>query len=123
MPPLIQATRRDSRRLPAICVAIALGAAFVCAAAAAETAKALRYQLSWQARKPQDGPALLLGNNLGYRIRLNRAYLTNRNLELIPCQAPTPFSGLDMLQWLLSPSVAYAGHSATPDPSSTKGAY
>lgn len=68
----------------------------------------IRYRLAWRwgraARTPDGGWEVV--TDLGYRVHVNRGYLTSYSMELVECPPLAP------LGWLLGPSPAYAWHSA-----------
>jgi hypothetical protein len=86
-------------------------------------AHSVSYQLEWRRRggvdPPSDAP-LEITNDLGYLVRVTRGYVVTRSIEMIPCAIPSPVSLLDTIDRMIGPRPAFAGHSAIPDPSSTK---
>jgi hypothetical protein len=79
------------------------------------------YQYDWQWGKavPQtDGVGWGVTNDLGYRIRIQRGYITTANTELMAC-AHTHASANDtsIVAALLGLRVAHAGHGGQNDPS------
>jgi hypothetical protein len=87
------------------------------------TAHRVRYQLDWVldgVRKTADGKAWEVTNDLGYRVRVTRGYVTSYSMELVECPkntAATPLARLGTLLWPVVEGTAYAGHlTGTPNP-------
>jgi len=83
----------------------------------------VRYQLDWawdDAQKVPGGTAWEVTNDLGYRVRVTRGYVTSYSMELVECPknaGVTPVVRLGPLLWLAVEGTAYAGHATgTPNP-------
>jgi hypothetical protein len=90
------------------------------------TAHQVRYHLDWawdDANRTADGTAWEVGNDLGYRVRVTRGYVTSYSMELVECpkDAATPVASLGTLLWSAVGSTAYAGHATgTPNPAAIR---
>lgn len=86
----------------------------------------LRYVLDWKQSKaralaPQLGWEVV--NDLGYTVRVTRAYLVSRSIELVPCDPQARKVALPaLLDTLIGPRPAFAGHSNIADPSASQSA-
>ena len=84
-------------------------------AAAPPAPHEVRYRLDWawdDAVKTTDGVAWEVTNDLGYRVRLTRGFITSYSMELVEC----PKTALLSLR-----GVALAGHSSgTPNPAAIR---
>jgi len=93
----------------------------------ARTAHQVRYQLEWVwdgAEKTADGTAWEVTNDLGYRVRVTRGYVTSYSMELVECPkdtAATPVASLGTFLWSVVEGPAYAGHATgTPNPAAIR---
>lgn len=88
---------------------------------AAPTPHRVRYRLDWvwdDGRKQADSDAWEVTNDLGYRVRVTRGYVTSYSMELVECPKSAPLS---LLGWPLLAATAYAGHSSgTPNPAAIR---
>jgi hypothetical protein len=91
------------------------------------TAHQVRYQLDWVwdgVTKTSDGTAWEVTNDLGYRVRVTRGYVTTYSMELVECPkgtAATPVASLGTLLWSIVEATAYAGHATgTPNPAAIR---
>ena len=79
----------------------------------------ITYTLDWtwgDATPNSNGNGWTVTNDLGYEIQVERGYLVNRSMELIPCPTEDTISSLILEQFL--PQLAYAGHGSDDrDPS------
>jgi hypothetical protein len=86
----------------------------------------VRYVLEWKRSKvrdlaPQEGWEVV--NDLGFTVRVTRAYLVSRSIELVPCTPQAPKLSLrDAWDELIGPRPAFAGHSTVADPSASTSA-
>jgi hypothetical protein len=93
----------------------------------ARTAHQVRYYLDWawdDATKTADGTAWEVTNDLGYRVRVTRGYVTSYSMELVECPkdtAATPVASMGMFLWSTVEGTAYAGHATgTPNPAAIR---
>ena len=93
----------------------------------ARAAHQVRYQLDWVwdgAETIPDGTAWEVTNDLGYRVRVTRGYVTSYSMELVECPKETTATPIARLGTLLRSIVeqpAYAGHATgTPNPAAIR---
>lgn len=91
------------------------------------TAHQVRYRLDWVwdgVTKISDGAAWEVTNDLGYRVRVTRGYVTSYSMELVECPkdtAATPVASLGTLLRSIVEATAYAGHATgTPNPAAIR---
>jgi len=89
------------------------------------TPHAVRYQLDWSwddVKRAADGSFWEITNNLGYRVRVNRAYVSSYSMELVECpRDATPVAKLETLLCSMIEGTAVAGHaSGTPNPAAIR---
>jgi hypothetical protein len=90
------------------------------------TPHAVYYQLDWvwdRVERAPDGSWWEVMNDLGYRVRVTRGYLTSYSMELVECtNAPAaPLAAAGRFLGQLAEGVAYAGHSGgTPNPAALR---
>lgn len=87
---------------------------------AVRAAHHVRYVLEWKRGTVRDlAPAggWEVVNDLGFTVRVTRAYVVSRSIELVPC-APRAVS-LRRLERFFSPPPALAGHGTSADPSAS----
>jgi hypothetical protein len=76
------------------------------------------------AKKAPDGTSWEVTNDLGYRVRVTRGYVTSYSMELVECPkepVATPVAGLGAFLWSTVESTAWAGHSTgTPNPAAIR---
>jgi hypothetical protein len=89
----------------------------------AGTPHQVRYQLDWvwdDGQKIPGGTAWEVTNDLGYRVRVTRGYVTSYSMELVECPknaATTPVARLGTFLRLAVEGTAFAGHATgTPNP-------
>lgn len=82
----------------------------------------IRYRLAWDRAglEPAPGGGWAIDTALGYRVVLDRGYVTSHQISLVPC-APSADGGAwrspGRLLWGLVGGVAHAGHDGEEDPS------
>ena len=87
----------------------------------------VRYQLDWTLDdlvRAADGASWEITNNLGYRVRVTRGYVTSYSMELVECPRDVPATPVAMLRTFFASIIegtAYAGHSTgTPNPAAMR---
>lgn len=63
------------------------------------------YQLDWNALRDQSSSEMIIENNLGYKVNIQKGYFSSYSVRLYPC------STISSTQLLLPISSAWAGHS------------
>ena len=91
------------------------------------TAHQVRYQLDWVLEgvtQTPDRTAWEVTNDLGYRVRVTRGYVTSYSMELVECRkdtAATPLASLGTFLWSVVEGTASAGHATgTPNPAAIR---
>jgi hypothetical protein len=85
----------------------------------------VHYRLDWvwdAARKTADGAAWEVTNDVGFRVRVRRGYVTSYSMELVECAKDTPsVAWLGTLLWSTLEGRADAGHATgTPNPAAIR---
>ena len=94
-----------------------------CGGAPPPSAHMVRYAVDWDragVTPLADGAGWEVTNDLGYRVRVTRGYITTYSMELVECPKAAATSPLDHVATLLGrliEATASAGHSSgTPNP-------
>jgi hypothetical protein len=88
--------------------------------APAATAHEVRYELAWTDNVDAVGDGWETANDLGYRIRVSRGWVTSYSVELVECPKDAMRSTAERIMataWSIIEGTAWAGHlSGTPNP-------
>lgn len=119
--------RATAARIGALALLMAGGCRHAPAPPLAPAMHQVRYRLEWMADdvvKNPDGIGWSVRNDLGYRVRVMRGWVTSYSMELVECPpaaASSPAEQFSALLWSMVEGSAFAGHSAgTPNPAAIR---